>query len=85
MIAFSSLLKFWTGNLQEESDSERERNDVPGSRQPMKRKCGKIQLSISNDSVQSQSIASKDGCLSLLKKRQFDGELPFIVPLPSFS
>ncbi|KAL3030380.1 hypothetical protein AAZX31_03G216900 [Glycine max] len=59
-------------SMVEESDSERERNDVPGSRQPMKRKCGKIQLSISNDSVQSQSIASKDGCLSLLKKRQFD-------------
>ncbi|KAH1259312.1 Protein ALWAYS EARLY 3 [Glycine max] len=66
-------------SMVEESDSERERNDVPGSRQPMKRKCGKIQLSISNDSVQSQSIASKDGCLSLLKKRQFDGIPPWPV------
>lgn len=53
----------------------------------MKRKHEKIQLSVSKDSVQSQSIASSDGCLSLLKKRRIDGKIPVIgrVPLSIFS
>ncbi|XP_019441172.1 PREDICTED: protein ALWAYS EARLY 2-like isoform X1 [Lupinus angustifolius] len=65
--------------LQVGSDSERESNDSPGSRKPLKRKIEKVQLSVSKDSVQSQSIASSDGCLSLLKKRRFDGIQPRAV------
>ncbi|KAF1880355.1 hypothetical protein Lal_00048992 [Lupinus albus] len=61
------------------SDSERESNDSPGSRKPLKRKIEKVQLSVSKDSVQSQSIPSSDGCLSLLKKRRFDGIQPRAV------
>ncbi|CAL0316565.1 unnamed protein product [Lupinus luteus] len=61
------------------SDSERESNDSPGSRKPLKRKIEKVHLSVSKDSVQSQSIASSDGCLSLLKKRRFDGIQPRAV------
>ncbi|KAK7337779.1 hypothetical protein VNO77_18366 [Canavalia gladiata] len=56
-----------------------ESNDASGSRKPMKRKRGKIQLSVSKDSVLSQSIASDDGCLSLLRKMEFDGSLPRVV------
>ncbi|CAJ1976134.1 unnamed protein product [Sphenostylis stenocarpa] len=63
--------------LMEESDSERESNDAPGSRKFVKRKREKIQLSVSKD--QSHSIASSDGCLSLLKKRRLDGILPHAV------
>ncbi|XP_028184337.1 protein ALWAYS EARLY 2-like isoform X3 [Glycine soja] len=58
-------------NVMEGSDSERESNDAPGSRKPVKRKREKVQLSISKD--QSHSIASSDDCLSILKKRRFDG------------
>ncbi|GAU42810.1 hypothetical protein TSUD_34540, partial [Trifolium subterraneum] len=59
-------------NVLEESDSERESNDAPGSRKPVKRKREKVQLSVSKDPVQSQSVTSGDGCLSLLKKRRID-------------
>nr|KYP74331.1 Lin-9 isogeny [Cajanus cajan] len=63
-------------NVLEGSDSERESNDAPGSRKPVKRKREKVQLSVSKDPVQSHSFASSDDCLSLLKKRCFDGKLP---------
>ncbi|KAJ1380909.1 SANT/Myb domain [Sesbania bispinosa] len=66
-------------NVLEESDSERESNDASGSGKPMKRKRRKIQLSIEKDSVQSPLIASNDGCLSLLKRRRFDGSQPRAV------
>ncbi|XP_061348443.1 protein ALWAYS EARLY 2-like [Gastrolobium bilobum] len=66
-------------NVLEESDSEREINDAPGSRKHVKRKRGKIQLSVSKDADQSQSIASNDGCLSLLKRGRFDGSQPRAV------
>ncbi|KAJ1377648.1 SANT/Myb domain [Sesbania bispinosa] len=66
-------------NVLEGSDSERESNDAPGSRKPVKRKREKVQLSVSKDPVQSQSIASPDGCLSLLKKRRIDGIQPRAV------
>ncbi|KAJ1387434.1 SANT/Myb domain [Sesbania bispinosa] len=66
-------------NVLEGSDSERESNDAPGSRKPVKRKREKVQLSVSKDPVQSQSIASSDGCLSLLKKRCIDGIQPRVV------
>ncbi|XP_061337996.1 protein ALWAYS EARLY 2-like isoform X2 [Gastrolobium bilobum] len=66
-------------NVLEGSESERESNDAPGSRKPVKRKREKVQLSVSKDPVQSQSIASSDGCLSLLKKRRFDGIQPHAV------
>ena len=85
-VSSASIMYFWvvifsTWNWQEESDSERESIDSPGSRKPAKRKRGKIELGVSKDSVQSQSIASNDGCLSLLKRRRFDGDLPFIEAL----
>ena len=73
---------FWAWIWQEGSDSERESNDAPGSRKPVKRKREKVQLSISKD--QSHSIASSDDCLSILKKRRFDGKVPIVVPLPLF-
>ncbi|XP_020231534.1 protein ALWAYS EARLY 2 [Cajanus cajan] len=63
-------------NVLEGSDSERESNDAPGSRKPVKRKREKVQLSVSKDPVQSHSFASSDDCLSLLKKRCFDGKIP---------
>ncbi|KAK7269336.1 hypothetical protein RIF29_22061 [Crotalaria pallida] len=66
-------------NVLEGTDSERESNDSPGSRKPLKRKREKVQLSVSKDSVLSQSIASGDGCLSLLKKRRLDGIQPRAV------
>ncbi|KAJ1417119.1 SANT/Myb domain [Sesbania bispinosa] len=66
-------------NVLEESDSERESNDASGSGKPMKRKRRKIQLSVEKDSVQSPLIASNDGCLSLLKRRRFDGSQPRAV------
>lgn len=75
---------FWTWNWQEESDSERESNDASGSRKPGKRKREKVQLSVSKDPVQSQLIASSDGCLSLLKKRRMDGKIPIMLSLPLF-
>ncbi|KAH1037631.1 hypothetical protein GYH30_056798 [Glycine max] len=58
-------------NVMEGSDSERESNDAPGSQKPVKRKHEEVQLSVSKD--QSHSIASRDDCLSILKKRRFDG------------
>ncbi|KEH43078.1 protein ALWAYS EARLY 2 isoform X3 [Medicago truncatula] len=66
-------------NVLEESDSERESNDAPGSRKPVKRKREKLQLNVSKDPVQSQSVTSSDGCLSLLKKRRIDGLQPRAV------
>ncbi|KAE9598128.1 putative transcription factor MYB/SANT family [Lupinus albus] len=66
-------------NVLEESDSERDSNDAHGSRKPVKRKRGRFQLSISKDSVQSRSITSDDGCLSLLKRRHTDGSQPRAV------
>ncbi|XP_019440562.1 PREDICTED: protein ALWAYS EARLY 2 isoform X2 [Lupinus angustifolius] len=66
-------------NVLEESDSERDSNDAPGSRKPVKRKRGRVQLSVSKDSIQSRSIASDDGCLSLLKRRRTDGSQPRAV------
>ncbi|XP_004495723.1 protein ALWAYS EARLY 2 isoform X2 [Cicer arietinum] len=66
-------------NVLEESDSERESNEASGSQKPMKRKREKVQLSVSKDPVQSQSVSSSDGCLSLLKKRRIDGIQPRAV------
>ncbi|KAI4349974.1 hypothetical protein L6164_010507 [Bauhinia variegata] len=66
-------------NVLEGSDSERESNDAPGSQKPLKRKRGKFQSSISKDTIQSQSIASNDGCLSLLKRRRVEGTQPRAV------
>ncbi|TKY52226.1 ALWAYS EARLY 2 protein [Spatholobus suberectus] len=66
-------------NVLEGSDSERESNDAPGSRKPVKRKREKVQLSVTKDPVQSQSISSSDGCLSLLKKGRIDGIRPHAV------
>ncbi|KAI4301784.1 hypothetical protein L6164_035031 [Bauhinia variegata] len=66
-------------NVLEGSDSERESNDAPGSQKPLKRKCGKFQLSVSKDTIQSQSISSNDGCLSLLKRRRVEGTQPRAV------
>ncbi|MED6218658.1 hypothetical protein PIB30_028497 [Stylosanthes scabra] len=66
-------------NVLEESDSEKESIDSPGSRKPVKRKRGKSELGVSKDSIQTQSIASNDGCLSLLKRRRFDGSQPRAV------
>ncbi|KAL2325514.1 hypothetical protein Fmac_024572 [Flemingia macrophylla] len=63
-------------NVLEGSDSERESNDAPGPRKSVKRKREKVQLSVSKDPFQSHSIASSDDCLSLLKRRCFDGKLP---------
>ncbi|KAK7344237.1 hypothetical protein VNO77_13617 [Canavalia gladiata] len=62
-------------NVLEGSDSERESNDAPGSQKPLKRKREKVQMSVSKDPAPSQSIAPNDGCLSLLKKRRFDGNI----------
>lgn len=72
-------LLFCTWHRQEESDSERESNDAPGSRKPVKRKREKLQLNVSKDPVQSQSVTSSDGCLSLLKKRRIDGKIHVVV------
>uniref|UniRef100_A0A5B6ZU57 SANT domain-containing protein n=1 Tax=Davidia involucrata TaxID=16924 RepID=A0A5B6ZU57_DAVIN len=61
-------------NVLEGSDSDRESNDASRlSRNPQKRGRGKVQLSASKDHLQSQSVASNDGCLSLLKRRRSDG------------
>ncbi|KAK8467928.1 hypothetical protein PHAVU_007G179500 [Phaseolus vulgaris] len=64
-------------NVLEESDSERESSDALGPRKFIKRKREKVQLSVSKD--QSHSIASSEGCLSLLKKRRLDGIVPHAV------
>lgn len=69
------IVILYTENWQEGSDSERESSDAPGSQKSLKRKRGKVQLSFSKDSVQYQSTASNDGCLSLLKRRHFDCKL----------
>lgn len=66
-------------NVLEGSDSDKDSSDAPESQKPLKRKRGKVQLSFSKDSVQSHSAASNDGCLSLLKKRHFDGSQPRAV------
>lgn len=77
---------FWTWNWQDGSDSERERNEASESRKPVKRKREKVQLSVSKDPLQAQTISSSDGCLSLLKKRRLDGKIPVMVSLSiSFS
>lgn len=77
------VIVFWIWNQQEESDSEKESNDATGSRKPVKRRREKIQLSVSKDPVQSQSVTSSDGCLSLLKKRRIDGKVLHIASLLS--
>ncbi|XP_059437111.1 protein ALWAYS EARLY 2-like isoform X2 [Corylus avellana] len=66
-------------NVLEESDSDRESNDASASRKPLKRKRGKVQLSVSKDPFESRSIATSDGYLSLLKRRRFDGTQPRAV------
>ncbi|KAJ7973358.1 Protein ALWAYS EARLY 3 [Quillaja saponaria] len=66
-------------NVLEGSGSEQESNDESGTRRSLKGKRGRAQLSFSKDLVQSQSIASSDGCLSLLKRRHFDGSQPRAV------
>nr|XP_048323784.1 protein ALWAYS EARLY 2-like isoform X1 [Ziziphus jujuba var. spinosa] len=67
-------------NVLEETESERESNDASGvSRKSQKRKRGKDHLITSKDPFQSHSVASADGCLSLLKKKHFDGNQPRAV------
>ncbi|KAK4273456.1 hypothetical protein QN277_021853 [Acacia crassicarpa] len=66
-------------NVLEGSDSDKESSDAPESQKHLKRKRGKVQLIFPKDSVQSHSVASNDGCLSLLKKRHFDGSQPRAV------
>ncbi|XP_027363877.1 protein ALWAYS EARLY 2 isoform X3 [Abrus precatorius] len=66
-------------NVLEGTDSERESNDASGSRKPVKRKREKVRFCVSKDPVQSQSIPSSDGCLSLLKRRRVDGIQPRVV------
>ncbi|XP_015570600.1 protein ALWAYS EARLY 2 isoform X2 [Ricinus communis] len=65
----------------EVSDSEGESNDVPGMiRRPQKCKRAKVQVSASKEVLlQSHSIASTDGYLSLLKKGTFNGDQPRAV------
>ncbi|XP_057962765.1 protein ALWAYS EARLY 2-like isoform X2 [Malania oleifera] len=62
-------------NVLEGSDSERESNDASGiSRKPQKRGRGNVKHSISKEDILlSRSVASSDGCLSLLKRRHSDG------------
>ncbi|KAK9292843.1 hypothetical protein L1049_020823 [Liquidambar formosana] len=61
-------------NVLEGSDSERESNDALGTRKSQKRARGRVRLSIpKEDILQSHSVASSDGCLSLLKRRRSDG------------
>ncbi|KAA8536869.1 hypothetical protein F0562_029347 [Nyssa sinensis] len=61
-------------NVLEGSASDGESNDASRvSRNPQKRGRGKVQLSALKDRLQSQSVASNDGCLSLLKRRCSDG------------
>lgn len=66
---------FWVWNWQEGSDSERESNDASSIPQKsQKRKRGKHQLGASKeDGLMSWSMASTDGCLSLLKRVRSDG------------
>ncbi|GLT61171.1 hypothetical protein SLA2020_338940 [Shorea laevis] len=45
-------------SVLEESDSERGSNDASASQKPLKRKRGKVQLSVSKDPFQSRSIAT---------------------------
>ncbi|KAK9289126.1 hypothetical protein L1049_017599 [Liquidambar formosana] len=71
-------------SVLEGSDSEQESNDGTGaSRKPQKRVRGKFRHSTSKglsshfpDLLQSQSVASNYGCLSLLKKRRSVGSRP---------
>ncbi|KAK9289020.1 hypothetical protein L1049_017491 [Liquidambar formosana] len=71
-------------SVLEGSDSEQESNDGTGaSRKPQKRVGGKFRHSTSKglsshfpDLLQSQSVASNYGCLSLLKKRRSVGSRP---------
>ncbi|KAK9265918.1 hypothetical protein L1049_012597 [Liquidambar formosana] len=63
-------------NVLEGSDSERESNDALGTRKSQKRARGRVRLSIpKEDILQSHSVASSDGCLSLLKRRRSDGNI----------
>ncbi|PON37845.1 Protein LIN-9/Protein ALWAYS EARLY [Trema orientale] len=67
-------------NVLEGSDSEQESNDGSGvSRKPQKRKRGRDPPGTSKDIFQSYSIASADGCLSLLKRKRSDGSQPRVV------
>ncbi|KAG2695565.1 hypothetical protein I3760_07G018600 [Carya illinoinensis] len=66
-------------NILEESDSERESNGASASWKPLKHKRRRVQLSDSKDIFQSRSIASSDGYLSLLNRRNCDGAQPRAV------
>ncbi|XP_041020080.1 protein ALWAYS EARLY 2 isoform X2 [Juglans microcarpa x Juglans regia] len=66
-------------NILEESDSERESNGASPSWKPLKHKRQKVQLNDSKDIFQSRSIASSDGYLSLLNRRNYDGTQPRAV------
>ncbi|XP_031260660.1 protein ALWAYS EARLY 2 isoform X2 [Pistacia vera] len=68
-------------NVLEGSDSERESNDASSIPQKsQKRKRGKHQLGASKEDVlMSWSMASTDGCLSLLKRARSDGSQPRAV------
>ncbi|KAF5454048.1 hypothetical protein F2P56_023743, partial [Juglans regia] len=66
-------------NILEESDSERESNGASPSWKPLKHKRRKVQLNDSKDIFQSRSIASSDGYLSLLNRRNCDGTQPRAV------
>ncbi|GAV63149.1 LOW QUALITY PROTEIN: DIRP domain-containing protein [Cephalotus follicularis] len=68
-------------NVMEGSGSERESNDDSDILQkPHKRKRAKVQSGfLKEDSLPSQSIASSDGCLSLLKRGQSGGSQPRAV------
>ncbi|XP_059652430.1 protein ALWAYS EARLY 3 isoform X2 [Cornus florida] len=73
---FSEKEKEVSHNFKPEgNDSDRESNDTSRlSRKPQKRGRRKVQvISSKEDVLQSQSVASTDGCLSLLKRRRSDG------------
>ncbi|XP_062084771.1 protein ALWAYS EARLY 2 isoform X3 [Humulus lupulus] len=67
-------------NVLEGSDSEQESNDGSGlSRKHQNRKRGRDNFNTSKDLFQSHSVASTDGCLSLLKRKRSDGSQPRVV------
>ncbi|XP_042456861.1 protein ALWAYS EARLY 3-like isoform X1 [Zingiber officinale] len=83
-------LKPITINKQEGNNSDQERNDVARtSQKPQKRGRGKFRLNskgsdgYSPDRLQNQSVSSRYGCLSLLKKKRsgdlFSGNQPRAV------
>ncbi|XP_060966818.1 protein ALWAYS EARLY 1 isoform X6 [Cannabis sativa] len=67
-------------NVLEGSDSDQESNDGSGiSRKLPNRKRGRDNFNTSKDLFQSHSVASTDGCLSLLKRKRSDGSQPRVV------